>query len=67
MNIFWSEIGSAFGEPGGTSHEEFPGVPPGQQMAIHNSCLSAAPDDCFVQNALNCRFSLPEVLLKQYI
>ena len=25
--IFWSEIGSGFGEPGGTPHEEFPGVP----------------------------------------
>ena len=24
---FWSEIGSGFGEPGGTPHQEFPGVP----------------------------------------
>ena len=26
--FFWSEIGSGFGEPGGTPHREFPGVPP---------------------------------------
>ena len=25
---FWSEIGSGFGERGGTPHQEFPGVPP---------------------------------------
>ena len=25
---FWSEIGSGFGEPGGTPPPEFPGVPP---------------------------------------
>ena len=27
-DIFWSEIGSGFREPGGTPHQEFPGVPP---------------------------------------
>ena len=27
-DIFWSEIESGFGEPGGTPHQEFPGVPP---------------------------------------
>ena len=27
-NIFWSEIGPGFGEPGGTPHQEFPEVPP---------------------------------------
>ena len=32
--IFWSEIGSGFGETGGTggtSHQLFPGVPPGER------------------------------------
>ena len=28
-DIFWSETGSGFGEPGSTPHQEFPGVPPG--------------------------------------
>ena len=28
-DIFWSEIGSGFEEPGGTPQQEFPGVPPG--------------------------------------
>ena len=27
--FFWFEIGSGFSKPGGTPHEEFPGVPPG--------------------------------------
>ena len=27
-DIFWSEIGSGFGELDGTPHEEFPGEPP---------------------------------------
>ena len=27
-DIFWSVIGSGFGEPGGTLHREFLGVPP---------------------------------------
>ena len=27
-DIFWSEIGSGFGEPGSTPHQEFPRVPP---------------------------------------
>ena len=27
-DIFWSEVGEGFGEPGGTPHQEFPGVPP---------------------------------------
>ena len=26
--IFWSQIGSGFGEPGGTPHQQFPGVSP---------------------------------------
>ena len=26
-DVFWSEIGSGFEEPGGTPHQEFPGVP----------------------------------------
>ena len=29
MTFFGSRIGSEFGQPGGTPHEEFPGVPPG--------------------------------------
>ena len=30
--IFWSEIGSGSGEPGGIPHQEIPGVPPGIQL-----------------------------------
>ena len=29
MTFFWSEIGSGFGELGGTPPPEFPGVTPG--------------------------------------
>ena len=28
-DIFWSEIGSEYGELGGTPHQEFPGTPTG--------------------------------------
>ena len=31
--IFWSEIGSGFGEPGGKLPLEFPGVPPGSLIS----------------------------------
>ena len=33
-DILWSEIGSEFGELGGTPHQEFPGVPSG----LHRGC-----------------------------
>ena len=32
-DIFWSEIGSGFGELGSTPHPEFPGVPPPPPIA----------------------------------
>ena len=32
--ILWSEIGSEFGQLGGTPHQEFPGVPAG----LHRGC-----------------------------
>ena len=36
-DMFWSEIGSGFGESGGTPHHEFRGVPPpGNNMTTHS-------------------------------
>ena len=37
-DILWSEIGSEFGELGGTPHQEFPGVPAG----LHRGCQMTA-------------------------
>ena len=39
--IFWSETGSGFREPGGTPHQEFPGVPPPPR-----GCMSATLSTC---------------------
>ena len=30
----WTEIVSGFGEPDGTPHYEFPGIPPGKNLPI---------------------------------
>ena len=35
--IFWSETGSGFREPGGTPHQEFPGVPPPPGLHVSDS------------------------------
>ena len=34
--MLWSEIGSGLGEPSGTPHQEFPGVPPGVTIYCSN-------------------------------
>ena len=34
MTFFWSEIGSEFGELGGTPHQDLSGVPTG----LHRGC-----------------------------
>ena len=52
--IFWSEIGSGFGEPQvAHPHQEFPGIPPpqgdnhycllgGQKILKHSSCINGS-------------------------
>ena len=52
-DIFWSEIRSGFGEPGGTPHREFPVVPPsgGQEQGVNHVIIIIAQnitlDDSF--------------------
>ena len=37
--IFWSQIGSGFGEPGGTPHQQFPGVSPLPRPPLYSPSL----------------------------
>ena len=44
-HIFWSEIGSGFGEPGGTLPQEFPGVHSGEKQSTFRDAITGLPEE----------------------
>ena len=44
-HIFWSEIGSGFGESGGTLPQKFPGVHPGEKQSTFRDAITGLPEE----------------------
>ena len=49
-DIFWSEIGSGFGEPGGTPHQEFPEPDHLLPRVLKKCAIEIAPNFCSLLN-----------------